>query len=578
MMMVVLPSLALALLCLLRAGAEVPVQPGFDAEKFAGTWHVVAIASNCSMFLKMKDGMKSSITTISFTPEGDVAMKLLWPMADKCQKFELLFQRSGQAGHYMERSNKTAQVVDTDGKTYAVIFASRLKDGKTLHMLRLYSRTQEGSPKITALFKKLAREKSFTDEMIKMLPRQGQTCPGDKFLLLVLLKKGIYTMLQLHVSLVYLVTVMGNLLIMILSWLDAHLQSPVYFFWGHLSFLDICYSSVTVPKILGDSFSPQRTISFVGCITQIYFFLCFGGSECMLLAYNRYLAICHPLHYPALMSKKMCHCLVVILWLSGSFSSLIQAFLTAHLPFCSSNTIDHLFCEMPFLLKLSCSPNTPLNKAASYALAGTIAVGSLLLTLVSYVHIIRTVLQRGAGTQRAFATCTSHLTVVSLFFGAGAVAYLVPHSSGSTEMDEVLALLYAVVTPTLNPIIYSLRNSEIKGPSGKPCMGDVQGGDVALGDPTHEGSGAPGRVVLCGAGGGTGSGSLLSLTNASNAQTRYCPMGTWELGTHFTTSSPFVSGSLSHSWLELALPASGSPSHAGTIPASDKSWSEEDER
>ena len=267
-------------------------------------------------------------------------------------------------------------------------------------------------------------------------------------------------------SLVYLVTVLGNLLIVTLVWLDAHLHSPMYFFLGHLSFLDICYSSVTLPKILGDSFSPQKTISFVGCIMQIYFFLCFGGSECMLLAamaYDRYLAICHPLHYPALMSKKTCHCLVALSWLSGSFSSLIQAFLTARLPFCGSNVINHLFCEMPFLLKASCSPNAPLNKATLYVLAGTIAMGSFLLTLMSYVHILGTVLQKGAGTQRAFATCTSHLTVVSLFFGAGAVAYLVPHSSGSNEMGKVVALLYAVVTPMLNPIIYSLRNSEVKG-------------------------------------------------------------------------------------------------------------------
>ncbi|NXO60936.1 O10A7 protein, partial [Aramus guarauna] len=266
--------------------------------------------------------------------------------------------------------------------------------------------------------------------------------------------------------LVYLVTVLGNLLIVTLIWLDAHLQSPMYFFLGQLSFMDICYSSVTLPKILRDCFSLQKTISFVGCIMQIYFFLCFGGSECMILAamaYDRYLAICHPLHYSALMSKRKCHCLVAISWLSGSFSSLIQALLTARLPFCGSNMIDHLFCEMPFLLKASCSPNAPLNKAALYALAGTIAMGSFLLTVVSYIHIIRAVLQKGAGTQRAFATCTSHLTVVSLFFGAGAVAYLVPHSSGSKEMDEVNTLLYAVVTPMLNPIIYSLRNSEIKG-------------------------------------------------------------------------------------------------------------------
>ncbi|NXT78890.1 OR2A5 protein, partial [Zapornia atra] len=279
-------------------------------------------------------------------------------------------------------------------------------------------------------------------------------------------------------SLIYLVTVLGNLLIVTLIWLDAHLHSPMYFFLGHLSFVDICYSSVTLPKILRDSFSPQKSISFVGCITQIYFFLCFGGSECVLLAamaYDRYLAICHPLHYSMLMNKRTCHCLVAVSWLTGSFSSLIQALLTTRLSFCGPNTIDHLFCEMPFLLKVSCSPDAPLNKAAMYALAGTIAVGSFLLTLTSYVHIMGAVLQKGAGMQRAFATCTSHLAVVTLFFGAGAAAYLVPHSSGSKEMDEVLTLLYAVVTPMLNPIIYSLRNSEVRVAIRKAlCRGVLQ--------------------------------------------------------------------------------------------------------
>ncbi|XP_076211883.1 LOW QUALITY PROTEIN: olfactory receptor 2J1-like [Aptenodytes patagonicus] len=349
-------------------------------------------------------------------------------------------------------------------------------------------------------------------------------------------------------SFIYLVTVMGNLLIVTLIWLDAHLHSPMYFFLGHLPFLDICCSSVTLPKIHGDSFSPQKTIYFVGCIMQIYFFLCFGGSKCMLLAamaYDWYLAICHPLHYLAHMSKKMCHCLVAVLWLSGSFSPLIQAFLTTCLPFCRSSIIDHLFCEMPFLL--SCSPNAPLNKAALHALAGTIVMGSFLLILMSYVHMIRAVLQKGAGTQTAFATCTSHLTVVALFFSAGAVAYLVPHSSGSREVDEVLALLYAIVTPMLNPIIYSLRNSEVKGAIRKALRWGLlqmftKGAGIAAERPppspwqgcvmTHrKGSGAPGRAVPHGAGGGTAGSSLLSLTNASNAQTRYWPVGTCELGT-----------------------------------------------
>ncbi|KFQ10848.1 Olfactory receptor 10A7, partial [Leptosomus discolor] len=276
---------------------------------------------------------------------------------------------------------------------------------------------------------------------------------------------GTQVTLCLCFSLIYLVALLGNLLIVTLVWLDAHLHSPMCFFLGHLSFLDICYSSVTLRKILGDSFSPQKTISFGGCITQIYFFLCFGSSECVLLAamtYDQYLAICNPLRYPVLMSK-VCHCLVVVSWLSSSFSSLTQAFLMACLPFCRSNMISHLFCNAPFVLKASCSPNASLSKAALYALPGTIVMGSFLLALVSYVHIIGAVLQKRAGTQKALATCTSHLTVMPLFLGAGAIVYLLPHLCGSKVMDEVLVLLCAVVTPMLNPIVYSLRNSKVKG-------------------------------------------------------------------------------------------------------------------
>lgn len=184
------------------------------------------------------------------------------------------------------------------------------------------------------------------------------------------------------------------------------LRSPLHFFLRHLSFLDIGYSPVTLPKALGGSFSPQKATTFVGCITQVYLFLCFGGSEGTLLAAvacDQYPAICHPLHYPALTSRKMCHCLAAVPWLSSSFPSLVQTSLAACLPFCRSSTIAHWFCEMPFTLQL----NALLNEAASCALAGTIVMGSFLLTLVSYVHIPGASLQQGAGMQGAFATCTS---------------------------------------------------------------------------------------------------------------------------------------------------------------------------
>ncbi|NXN22979.1 LCN15 protein, partial [Nycticryphes semicollaris] len=180
-MTVVLPSLALALLCLLRAGAEVPVQPGFDAEKFAGPWHVAAIASNCSMFLKMKDGMKSSITTISFTPEGDVVMKLLWPMADKCQKFELLFQQSSQAGHYTGTSAeemRDLRVMETDYSGYAIVHEFK-KGGKEPHTaMQLLTREQDVSPQLLQKFKDLMPTVGLTKDMVAILPKSGECQEG----------------------------------------------------------------------------------------------------------------------------------------------------------------------------------------------------------------------------------------------------------------------------------------------------------------------------------------------------------------------------------------------------------------
>ncbi|NXS91065.1 LCN15 protein, partial [Jacana jacana] len=174
-MTVVLPILALALLCLLRAGAQVPVQPGFDAEKFAGTWHVTAIASNCSMFLKMKDGMKSSITTISFTPEGELVMKLLWPMVDKCQKFELLFQQGRQAGHYTAAEEmKDLRVMETDYSGYAIVHEFK-KSGQEPHSaMQLLTREQDVSPQLLQKFKELMPTMGLTKDMVAILPKSGE--------------------------------------------------------------------------------------------------------------------------------------------------------------------------------------------------------------------------------------------------------------------------------------------------------------------------------------------------------------------------------------------------------------------
>ncbi|KAM6117418.1 lipocalin-15-like [Phoenicopterus ruber ruber] len=174
-MTVVLPSLALALLCLLRAGAEVPVQPSFNAEKFAGTWHVTAAVSNCSVFLKMKDGMKSSIATISFTPEGDLAMKLVWPLLDRCQEFELLFQRSGQAGHYMAAQEKRdLRVMETDYSRYAIVHQLQQNEREPSTALQLLTREQDVSPELLQKFQELIPTVGLTKDMLAVLPKSDQ--------------------------------------------------------------------------------------------------------------------------------------------------------------------------------------------------------------------------------------------------------------------------------------------------------------------------------------------------------------------------------------------------------------------
>ncbi|NXJ95662.1 LCN15 protein, partial [Corythaixoides concolor] len=177
----VLPRLALALLCLLWAGAEVPVQPGFDAEKFAGTWHITAAVSNCSVFLKMKDGMKSSITTVSFTPEGDLAMKLLWPLQDRCEKLELLFQRSGQAGHYMGTSAQEKRdlcVMETDYSSYAVLHQRRQSGQRPTATLQLLTRGAAASPQLLQRFKELIPTMGLAEDMLAILPRSGECQEG----------------------------------------------------------------------------------------------------------------------------------------------------------------------------------------------------------------------------------------------------------------------------------------------------------------------------------------------------------------------------------------------------------------
>ncbi|XP_053865550.1 olfactory receptor 5V1-like [Malaclemys terrapin pileata] len=265
---------------------------------------------------------------------------------------------------------------------------------------------------------------------------------------------------------VYLTALVGNGMILIIVQLDSGLQTPMYYLLQNLSFLDICYISVTLPQMLNNLLEEDKAISFQACFTQLFFLITFVGVECILLAimaYDRYLAICHPLRYAALMSRKTCLQLAVASWTCGLLNSALHTGLTSVLPFCASHHIAHLFCDVPQLLKLSCS-DTSLNKVV--LLAVTVLLGAIpfLCIVVSYVAITRAVLQiRFAQAQRkAFSTCASHLAVVTLFYTTCMFNYNRPSSGHNLYVDTLASVLYNVVTPMLNPLIYCLRNKEVK--------------------------------------------------------------------------------------------------------------------
>ncbi|XP_065270303.1 olfactory receptor 10C1-like isoform X1 [Emys orbicularis] len=273
---------------------------------------------------------------------------------------------------------------------------------------------------------------------------------------------------------IYIITVLGNILIIIAISVDPALHTPMYFFLRNLSFLEICYTSVTLPKMLSNLLSEDKTISFAGCAVQLYFFLFFGVTECCLLAsmaYDRYCAICNPLRYTAIMNKRVCIQLSGGSWICGTLVALEHTIFIFTLPFCGSNVINHFFCEIQPVLKLVCG-DTYWNEIQIIVGAAVILILPLLLILVSYTCIISTILKiRSAkGRRRAFSTCSSHLIVVTLFYGTALIMYVHPKSSFSPDVNKLLSLFYSVVTPTLNPIIYSLRNKEVKDALRKTGM------------------------------------------------------------------------------------------------------------
>ncbi|XP_045711339.1 olfactory receptor 5A2-like [Phyllostomus hastatus] len=265
---------------------------------------------------------------------------------------------------------------------------------------------------------------------------------------------------------IYLLTLTWNLSLITLIRIDSHLHTPMYFFLSHLSFLDICYVSSTTPKMLSDIITEQQTISFVGCATQFFIFCGMGLTECFLLAamaYDRYAAVCNPLLYTALISYTLCLKMVAGAYVGGFLCSLIETYSVYHHDFCGPNLINHFFCDLPPVLVLSCS-DTFSSQVLNFIVGVVVGVVSVLVILISYGNIVAAVLKTKAvkGRTKAFRTCASHLTAVTLFYGSGLFMYMRPSSSYSLNQDKVVSIFYALVIPMANPIIYSLRNKEIK--------------------------------------------------------------------------------------------------------------------
>ncbi|KAG8560290.1 hypothetical protein GDO81_014890, partial [Engystomops pustulosus] len=278
-------------------------------------------------------------------------------------------------------------------------------------------------------------------------------------------RPGLQKFLFAFIFFFYLLDLCGNLLIVFLVTKNPSLQSPMYFLLANLSFVDILFSSVTVPKIMVGFFK-KNTIGVKSCITQMYFFHFLGGTEGVLLAvmgYDRYVAICHPLQYISIMGKSTCIQLVSASWLTGFTYSLVNTIMTSKLPFCNNRRVKHFFCDVKPVIKLACK-DIHLNEITVTTASGFISTSTFLLTMLSYLYIISHVLKirYSKGGSKIFSTCSSHLALVILFYGTAMCTYLGSASETSLEKDRIAAILFTVITPTLNPIIYTLRNSEVR--------------------------------------------------------------------------------------------------------------------
>ncbi|XP_043308748.1 olfactory receptor 6M1-like [Cervus elaphus] len=277
--------------------------------------------------------------------------------------------------------------------------------------------------------------------------------------------EGLQTLLFVILLLVYMLTITGNIVIISLIWTNNHLQTPMYFFLSNLSFLDILFTTTIAPKLLACLLEEEKTISFAGCISQTYFYFFLGTVEFILLvvmSFDRYVAICNPLRYTIIMNSRVCLLLVLGCWVGAFLSVLCPTIVVSRLPYCTAD-ISHFFCDIAPLLQAACI-DTHFIEMISFLLSSLILLTSLLLTTVSYTYIISTIMRipSAQGRQKAFSTCASHITVVSMAYGSNIFVYVRPNQNHSLEFDKIATVLITIVTPLLNPFIYSLRNEKVK--------------------------------------------------------------------------------------------------------------------
>ncbi|XP_039216876.1 putative olfactory receptor 2B8 [Crotalus tigris] len=293
----------------------------------------------------------------------------------------------------------------------------------------------------------------------------NQSYQGEFILLGVTDRPHLEMLLFVLILTCYLMTLLGNTTIIVVSRLDPHLHTPMYFFLNNLSFLDLSCTTSLGPHMLVNFWRKSKTITYGACVGELFISLALGSTECVLLAvmaYDRYAAICHPLRYTTIMSHSLCFTMAAISWGSGFSNSVVQTLMTFSLPRCGQNQIDHFFCEVPALIKLACV-DTSVYEAELFASSLMFLLPPLGLIIISYSYIVAAILRihSAEGKRKAFNTCVSHLMVVSLFYGSAICSYLRPPSKYSGDEGKMISLFYTFVTTMLNPLIYTLRNKEV---------------------------------------------------------------------------------------------------------------------